>query len=294
MSGGSKFHGEQPSTYTVQDRLNKEEITRLQIQDEMLTGAMGGVLPEQPDPSVFRTVLDVGCSTGGWLTQMAQTYPHFQRLVGVDINSQILTYARTQAQVRQVADRVEFHAMDALRPLDFPDDSFDLVNQRSASSFLRTWDWPELLQNLVRITRPGGVVRLAETDWALESPSPALTSLFKLLLDAFVRSGHFFSADARGVTDELAPLLRQHGLVDVQARSCVLVTRAHPANIQRFAEIVKYLFRTHMAFIRKWTQIPDDYDALYEQMVCEVQQPDFAGKANMVTAWGYKPPRSVI
>ncbi len=283
---------EQPSTNPVQDRSNKEEVSRLQIEDEMTTSAMGGVLPEQPDPTVFRTVLDVGCATGGWLTRAAQTYPYFQRLVGVDINSQLLTYARTQAQVRQVADRVEFHAMDALRQLDFPDNSFDLINQRSASSYVRSWDWPELLQNFVRITRPGGVVRLTETDNTVESSSPALTQMFKLLLDAYAGSGRLFFSDSRGVTGELEQLLRQHGLVDVQTRSCVLVYRTDPASGQHFVDDMKYLFRTHVPFMYKWTQVPDGYEALYEQMVCEVQQPDFVAKANLVTAWGYKPPRS--
>ena len=52
---------EQPSTYFVQDRSNKEELQRLQIQDHLLTTAMGGVLPEQPDTLHFERVLDIGC-----------------------------------------------------------------------------------------------------------------------------------------------------------------------------------------------------------------------------------------
>ena len=39
-----------PSTYFVQDRKNKKELTRLMIQDQMITAAMGGVLPEQARP----------------------------------------------------------------------------------------------------------------------------------------------------------------------------------------------------------------------------------------------------
>ncbi len=292
MSTVPNPRSDQPSTYSVQDRSNKEEMARLQIQDEMMTSAMGGVLPDQPDLTIFQTVLDVGCGTGGWLTRAAQTYPHLQRLVGVDISSRMLMHARIQAQVRQVADRVEFQVMDALRQLEFPEESFDLVNQRLANSYLRTWDWPELLQNFVRVTRPGGVLRLTETDMAVESSSPALTRLFKLVLDAFARSGHFFPSDSRGVTGELARLLRQHGLVDVQTRPCVLVYRTDPASGQNFVNDMKYLFRTHVPFMYKWTQVPDDYEALYEQMVCEVQRPDFVAKANIVTAWGYKPPRS--
>jgi hypothetical protein len=59
---------EHPSTYLVQDRSSDEELTRLLIQDQMATTAMGGVLPEQPDPTIFRQVLDVGRSILIWST----------------------------------------------------------------------------------------------------------------------------------------------------------------------------------------------------------------------------------
>jgi hypothetical protein len=51
---------ERPSTYFVQDRRNKEEFTRVTIQGQMITASMGGVLPEQADPTIFRHILDVG------------------------------------------------------------------------------------------------------------------------------------------------------------------------------------------------------------------------------------------
>src|SRR4051794_22352854 len=64
-----------PSTYFVQDRKNKKELTRLVIQDQMVTAEMGGVLPEQADPAVFGRVLDVACGIGNWIIEAAKTYP---------------------------------------------------------------------------------------------------------------------------------------------------------------------------------------------------------------------------
>src|SRR5712691_3571186 len=119
---------EHPSTFFVQDRGNVEELSRLQLQDQMVTTSMGGVLPEQPDPTIFQRVLDVGCGTGGWLIETAKTYPTMTRLVGIDANSHIIEYARAQAKVEQLHERVEFHVMDALLILEFPKDYFDLVN----------------------------------------------------------------------------------------------------------------------------------------------------------------------
>jgi ubiquinone/menaquinone biosynthesis C-methylase UbiE len=92
---------EYPSTYFVQDRSNQQEMARLTVQDHLMTHAMGGVLPEQPDPTSLRRVLDVGCGTGSWLLEAAQTYPGLT-LVGIDISQPMIDYARQQAEARRV------------------------------------------------------------------------------------------------------------------------------------------------------------------------------------------------
>jgi ubiquinone/menaquinone biosynthesis C-methylase UbiE len=77
------------STYFVLDHANKEELTRLHIQDQMITAGMGGVLPEQLDPTQFRSILDVGCGTGDWLIKTARAYPNISHLIGVDTSRMI-------------------------------------------------------------------------------------------------------------------------------------------------------------------------------------------------------------
>src|SRR5215469_12522702 len=119
---------ESSSTYIVQDRSNLEEIKRLEIQDKMVTEGMGGVLPEMADPTVLQRVLDVGCGTGGWLMEIAQTYPTIEELIGIDISNKVIAYAHAQAETKPLAGRVQFQTMDALQKLEFPAASFDLVN----------------------------------------------------------------------------------------------------------------------------------------------------------------------
>jgi ubiquinone/menaquinone biosynthesis C-methylase UbiE len=278
-----------PSTYIVQDRSNEEELIRLKIQDQMVTAMMGGVLPEQPDPAIFQRVLDVGCATGGWLIEVARAYPSISLLVGIDVSERMVKYAQAQAESQQVNDRVEFHTMDALRMLEFPSNYFDLVNLRFGQGYLRTWDWPKILHEFRRVARLDGVIRLTEGDIITENTSPALTQLNQLLLQAFRQAGHLFTPDSIGLTSELAPLLRQHGLHNVQTRSYTQESRAGTVEGQFFYEDMSRLFQTLAPFLRKWTRVPENYKMLYQQALDEMQQPDFVAKnGRLLTAWGYK------
>lgn len=286
MSSPTGPRREQPSTYFVQDRSSEDELSRVTLQDHMVTASMGGVLPEQPDPTAFRRVIDIGCGTGGWLIETAKTYPMISRLVGVDISARMIEYARAQAEIQQVSDRVEFHVMDALRVLEFPDSTFDLVNQRLGLSYLRTWDWPRLLQEFQRIAQSGGVIRLSEVDM-VESNSPSLTRREEILLQAFYQAGHFFTLSKDGVTRELMPLLRRYGLQNVQGQLHTMEYRAGTVEGQLFAENMARGFRTLQPFMRKWGHLPDDHEAIYQSMLNEMQQPDFVATWKMLTVWGH-------
>jgi ubiquinone/menaquinone biosynthesis C-methylase UbiE len=272
------------STYFVQDRRNREELTRLTIQDQMITTSMGGVLPEQADPTIFRRVLDVGCGTGGWALEAARAYPTMS-LLGIDISEGMIDYARERAKAEQVAERVEFHTMDTLQTLEFPPASFDLVNLRLGVSFVRTWDWLNLLGEFQRVTRHGGIIRLTEADIG-ESSSPALTRLGQLLRQAFYHAGNFFALQDDGLTSQLAPKLTQSGLENVQTRAHMLAYRAGTPEGQHFAEDMQHLYRTLYPFLQKWIRMPKDYDEVYQQALIEMQQADFVANWRFVTAWG--------
>jgi ubiquinone/menaquinone biosynthesis C-methylase UbiE len=289
MSKSSDSRQEHPNTYFVQDRSNKDEMSRLYVQNQMITDGMGGVLPEQPDPTIFQSVLDVGCGTGGWLIEAAKIYPTMKMLVGVDISSKMLHYAHSQAEAEQVSDRVQFHTMDALRKLDFPDAAFDLVNIRYGVSWLRTWDWPKLLQEFLRILRPGGVIRVTESDFNVEDGNPALKRLSGLFVQAFYRSGHLFTQEREGIIGHLAPLLHRHACQNVQTLAHTLEFRAGSPEGQRFYEDVRLMYQTIKPFFQRWIQLPGDYEEIYQQMLHEVQQPGFVETSVLLTAWGNKP-----
>ncbi len=280
---------EQPSTYFVQDRSNESELSRVEVQGRMITASMGGVLPEQDDPSVFKHVLDVGCGAGDWLIEIAKTYPTASLLIGADVSRRMVEYARAQAQTQQVSDRVEFHTMDALRMLEFPASFFDLVNERFGTSYMRTWDWVNLLLEFRRVTKSGGIIRVTEPDAFVASTSPALSLYYELFMKAMYQSGHLFTEERDGLKKKLASLLHQSGIQNVQTRDYTLEYRMGTPEWQNFYNDVTYGLRTLAPFLRKWTKVPDDYDKICEQALDEIKQPNFVATWQLLTAWGNVP-----
>jgi SAM-dependent methyltransferase len=118
-----------PSTYFVHSQHDEAEMIRLLLQDQFITAGMGGMLAGLERPEAFQRVLDVACGPGGWVLEMASLYPTMQ-ITGIDISWRMIEYARAQAQARRLLRQVEFQVMDAMRPLEFPDNTFDLVTLR--------------------------------------------------------------------------------------------------------------------------------------------------------------------
>ena len=87
------------------------------------------------------------------------------------ISRTTIEYAHARAHT-QGLDNATFIVMDVTRPLEFPDACFDLVNARLLVSVLSTEAWLPLLRECVRVTRPGGLIRLTECERSI-STSPA-------------------------------------------------------------------------------------------------------------------------
>jgi ubiquinone/menaquinone biosynthesis C-methylase UbiE len=281
---------EYASTYYVQDKLSEQELVRLTIQGQMMTEAMGGPLPEQTDPGSFRRVLDIACGPGEWVIEMAKTYPTMS-LTGIDISPSMIHYAQEQALAQHLADRVSFHVMDALLILEFPSAFFDLVNLRCCVGFMRTWDWPKMINEMRRVTRAGGVLRItdAEAEAGHTSlPSPALTRFSELFQNALLQAGNLFEPAPSGLTAHLAPLLGQHGCKMVQTRTHSRTYQAGTPSGQAYYEDMRRAFQTLRPFLLKWGQpiTPDDYDASCQQALAEIQQSDFQATWDLLTAWG--------
>lgn len=275
------------STYFVQDRQSERELLRVRSQDRMITEAMGGVLPEQANPMQFRRILDIGSGSGGWAIEVARTYPE-AIIVGIDISTRMVEYARKQAAEQGVEEHVEFHVMDALRILEFPDKSFDLVNLRFGISFMRTWDWPRLIQEMRRVTHSDGTIRLTDNDIHHQSNSQALRQLQEIGVHTLFRAGNLFTEEGSGLIDHLPSLLKQHGCRDVKSKAYGLEFHAGMEQTQLYYDDMAHAFQTTRPFIRKWGCEPANYDDIYREAIASIQQSDFHVTWHFLTAWGIR------
>lgn len=277
------------STYFGALRLDEAELYRLQIQHQLLTTGMGGLLPEQGDLTRFSRMLDVGCGTGDWLLDLASTCPQISELVGIDIDSSALRYAAKQAESRQQNQRVRFHFLDALGSLHWPEErSFDLVNQRFGASWIRQWEWAPLLFQYRRVSKPGGVIRVCEFDVGV-SNSPALEQLAELTARAFAQAGHFFLPERDGLSSQLVPLLQRAGLQGIEQRTAPLLCQAGTQLGDLFAQNIKRLFHTMDPFLQKWTSLPPNYKKLRWRALADLSEPWFVVTWTATTAWGTTP-----
>lgn len=156
------------------------------------------------------TVLDVGCGSGvldRWLarhTQMAN------RIVAVDIHRTLLREAAALTAKEGLGEVITFREGNA-ESLPFPDDHFDVVMSATVMELL---DADRMLQELVRVTRPGGrvvvVVRAVDMSSFVNLP---LRADLKARVEALPNG----TAGARGCADaSLYQRFRDVGLRDIK------------------------------------------------------------------------------
>lgn len=131
-------------------------------------------------------VLDVGCGVGHWGMLLASVLPAHVRLTGIDREPSWVEIATSRAQARGLADRFTYRQGEAQR-LPFPDDTFDLTTCQTVLIHLP--DPAAAIAEMLRVTRPGGLVVVAEPNNLSES----------LLLD---------SISSRASVDDIVELVR--------------------------------------------------------------------------------------
>ncbi|HLZ58020.1 MAG TPA: class I SAM-dependent methyltransferase [Ktedonosporobacter sp.] len=276
------------NTYVI-DSESAVEMARLMRQDLLLTKGMGGLFPEDLDLTDVQRILDIACGPGGWVLETAFANADID-VVGVDISQKMITYANAQAQVRGLKN-ASFQVMNALQPIQFPDESFDLVNTRLIVAFMLPEIWPKFVQECLRILRPGGILRLTDLEWGL-SNMPAYERTCDLFNMALHKAGQSFSPNGNhmGLLPMLRRFLSDAGCENIGRKAHAIEfsygTEAHEGFYHDLAAAFKLL----QPFIRKWeVATQEELDTLYRQTLAEMQSEDFCALWILLTVWGYKP-----
>jgi SAM-dependent methyltransferase len=205
----------------VFDPEDPSELTRLLNLDRVITASMGGPLAggiDQLEP--LTTILDLACGPGGWVLDTAFALRGQEvEVAGVDSSAAMIAYANMLAHTQQRTN-ASFEVMDITRPLTFADGTFDCINARFLVGVLKgRSQWAAMLSDCRRLLRPGGMLRLVETDGLVVTTSPSLARLQQCLNRSMHERGYGLSSDGGvtlGITPMLPHLLREAGFTQIR------------------------------------------------------------------------------
>ncbi|CEJ03906.1 hypothetical protein RMCBS344292_17879 [Rhizopus microsporus] len=170
-----EFHKEEASTYWLPK--DEEEQMRLTGQHYAFKSLFeGNVLPSVTDALDFQkgiNILDVGCGSGVWIMDMVQEYPNCT-YHGCDI----VNILYKNVDVKQFT----FSKGNIIKGLPYEDNTFDFVHMRFFVLALREDEWSTAIKELIRVTKPGGMIQISEFGFQLPKDT---TNIFYRTMSAF-------------------------------------------------------------------------------------------------------------
>lgn len=236
-----------------------------------------------PHVSSGSSVLDVGCGPGTITADLA-TLVTPGRVTALEQTAEALDLARAEI-TRRGLTTVDF-AVGDVHALDFPDDAFDVVHAHQVLQHVA--DPVAALREMRRVTRPGGIVAVRDSDYAGFVWFPQLPELDEWMnLYQRVARGNGGEPDAGR---RLLSWARAAGLTDVTATSstwCFATPEDRTwwgtmwADRVRQSEMARTALRTGAAdeadlarisgAWRRWAEAEDGWiSLLHGELVCRV------------------------
>lgn len=159
-------------------------------------------------------VLDVGCGAGSDTIALSRLVGPQGKVVGVDYDKEMIRVANEQARAADVSDYVAYVLASAER-LPFDDDTFHACRSERVFQHLKN---PSLvLTEMLGVTKPGGWIVVADSDWSMASvdiPYSDFEWRLRRLLTEDTLNGV--------VGRQLYRLMKQVGLVSIQIEAMYL------------------------------------------------------------------------
>ncbi|CAG8678872.1 7247_t:CDS:2, partial [Cetraspora pellucida] len=151
---GRRFYGIKDAIYHLpndedeQDRLHLQHFLIRYLFQSNFSSPIEHIL-DKPGTKI----LDIGCGPGSWSFDIATTYP-FVEVIGLDMSPHQPSYIKPK--------NFTFIKANVLEGLPFEDNTFDFVFQRCMIFGYPNEEWPNVMNELVRVLKPGGYLELCE------------------------------------------------------------------------------------------------------------------------------------
>lgn len=182
-----------PKDINEQDRLN--------FQHYALRHLLKGNYLSPLEENEVHDILDVGSGSGIWVQEMSQEFPR-AKAIGIDIELPLSKQPMPKNSL--------FLQGNILNGLPFQDEAFDFVHERLLAAAIPAASWQPVVDELARVTRPGGFIEMIEVADVFVNGGPNSTRLMDWWHQAGARTGF----DAAPIKN-LATLLAQAGLINI-------------------------------------------------------------------------------
>ena len=200
-------------------KTSEREVARLRMQSDLFR-ADAELMLDRIGVGLGWRCLDLCCGVGGITDLLSRRIGTEGTVTGADIDSTKLAVACDWA-VANGLDNARFERADAFAT-EFPKASFDLVHCRFALGVIP--NGKEILNHMVTLVRPGGIVFVEEANvrtMECSPPDPIWDQMLALTVDTFAKIG----ADVH-LGPKLYRVFRTIGLTDLRVRPCLHALRA--------------------------------------------------------------------
>jgi SAM-dependent methyltransferase len=280
----------QSRTVTVIDPECIAEMARQMKLYQVIVPCLENLAPVGYDLDPSSAILDLACGPGSWVLDVAFALPEAE-VAGVDSSRTMIDYANARA-CSQGLTNASFGVMDITRPLDFSEDSFDLITGHFLLTVLEEADWPSVLKEGLRLLKVGGAIRLTECIYG-KTTSGACEQLSLHYVQALARAGLRPTpaglAHDLGQAISLADLLLDAGYQDIKPQDFLLdFSAGSPAHTQ-MCQIIPVFFELIQPFVLQMQVVTETaYARLCHELPQELAANTFGGHWHLRTLWGRK------
>ncbi|KAG2232050.1 hypothetical protein INT48_009398 [Thamnidium elegans] len=226
-----------------------KEYDRLQRQHYLLKSArksnIWGVIEDG------MTIVDVGTGNGIWALEMASEQLNC-KVIGLDL--------RPPAEQQGKPKNLNYHEADITETWPLESESVDYIFQRNMGQSIQKDQWPHVLNEMLRVLKPGGTIELVEADLWHHNPGPVQRAFDEFYQQQCTELGLDFA-----FTEVIEKELDSIGFseLDLQLKQFGFINK----------EIQKAYLRNRKSFyISKWGVTPEDYELAVQEIMTEFEE----------------------